>query len=78
MRTESVRGSAHYFRLNGTYEKGRIVNRHEYSDAELRKLLESCKEKPTYVFFNNISMWHDACRFQELVNKEMGKQKIEF
>jgi len=54
-----------YLRLHG-----RTGYRYRHSDEDLRQLLAWCQEYPTaYVLFNNVSMWEDALRFQELAGK---------
>lgn len=55
-------GPLAYFRLHG---KGGY--RYTYTDedlVELKAMVAGCQE--AYVFFNNLSMWQDACRFVEI------------
>ena len=59
-------GSVRYYRLQGRVEGRRIVYGHDYSDAELRELLERCRGREAYVYFNNTEMWRDARRFRDL------------
>ena len=61
-----ARGGAHYFRLHGGRQGRRIVYAHAFSDDELRRALARCEGKPSYVYFNNGSMWEDALRFERL------------
>ena len=64
------RGEINYYRLHGTYEKGRIIYRHKYTDEELEKIAKRVKEwnrKKSYVYFNNAYMRDDAKRFMELI-----------
>jgi len=59
-----------YFRLHGSYEKGRINYKHKYSEKELKELkekLEGLEAKDIYVMFNNVYMKEDALRFKELI-----------
>jgi len=63
---EPAWGSVHYFRLHGRREGRRIVYRHEYSDQELSLVLRFCEGRPSYVYFNNVSMWTDSSRFLDL------------
>lgn len=52
-----------YFRLHG-----RIRWRYEYEDGELEELATLLpSDRPSYVFFNNITMLRDAERFQQMV-----------
>jgi uncharacterized protein YecE (DUF72 family) len=70
LREEPVSSGFAYFRLHGSYEKGRINYRHRYSDEELRTVLKKAAEHPTaYVLFNNIYMGEDAKRFLELLKR---------
>ncbi len=58
-----VWGEVLYLRLHG----GRGY-KHKYSDGELREVLEWVREvaKKTYLLFNNVHMWEDAKRCQEI------------
>ena len=60
-------GAVCYYRLHGRHERGRPVYGHDYTDEELREILIHSTGRPTYAYFNNVSMWRDACRFQSLV-----------
>ncbi len=52
-----------YFRLHGIGGY-----RYRFTDTDLERLAEACRPFHTaYVFFNNLSMWADALRFQRLV-----------
>lgn len=52
-----------YFRLHG-----RTSYAYRYTDADLEALEGWCQPfEEIYVFFNNVSMWEDALRFQERV-----------
>jgi len=58
-----------YFRLHGSYVKGRINYRHKYSDEELQKLAELISKldaKEVFLMFNNIYMGEDSLRFREI------------
>lgn len=63
-----VAGEIAYFRLHGGAHY-----RHRYSDAELARLRDICREQlaagrsPVYVLFNNMAMADDARRFQRLL-----------
>lgn len=68
LRDEPVTAKLAYFRLHGSYEKGRINYRHRYTDEELRKLKDKVLSyRLSYVLFNNIYMGEDAKRFLELL-----------
>ena len=59
-----------YFRLHGSYEKGKINYKHKYSEEELRKLkdiISELKAKQVFVLFNNIFMREDARRFKKMI-----------
>lgn len=65
---KSVYGNYNYYRLHGSYERGRIVYYHEFSDRELKKVLSKCDKKLNYAMFNNVSMFDDAIRFKKMIN----------
>lgn len=49
-----------YFRLHGRTGYG-----YRYTDEDLRALWDLCQRfREAFVFFNNVSMWEDALRFQ--------------
>ncbi|MDR5683230.1 MAG: DUF72 domain-containing protein [Armatimonadota bacterium] len=54
-------GDPCYYRMHG-----RGGYRYRYTDEDLQQLREMCTG-PTYVLFNNVSMWDDAVRFLRLV-----------
>ncbi|MDR7595090.1 MAG: DUF72 domain-containing protein [Armatimonadota bacterium] len=60
----SVFGHFRYYRLHG-----RGGYRYRYTEEDLRELRGWCQE-PAYVLFNNVSMWEDALRFQELLGSD--------
>ena len=76
MIAEPMRGAVRYYRLHGRHERGKIVYGHEYSDAELRHILSRCEGHSAYVYFNNVSMWRDAERFDGLVHPENQRQRL--
>jgi uncharacterized protein YecE (DUF72 family) len=58
-----VTGDVAYFRLHG-----RTGYAYRYTDADLEALWARCQGfREAFVFFNNVSMWEDARRFQEMV-----------
>jgi uncharacterized protein YecE (DUF72 family) len=58
-----VTGDVAYFRLHG-----RTGYAYRYTDADLEELWARCQGfREAFVFFNNVSMWEDARRFQEMV-----------
>ncbi|MEM2521844.1 MAG: DUF72 domain-containing protein [Candidatus Bathyarchaeia archaeon] len=64
-------GQTAYFRLHGLGEE---LYYYQYSDEELRKLMELVKPfenegKTVYVLFNNLSMFEDGLRFMEYLAK---------
>ena len=62
----SQHGTVRYFRCHGRIEGRRILYGHQYTDEELKAVLESCAgSKPAYVYFNNHLMWRDAQRFDQ-------------
>jgi uncharacterized protein YecE (DUF72 family) len=61
-----------YFRLHGSYEKGRINYNYKYSKAELEKLkniISNLKVKEAFVLFNNVFMKDSATEFIQLLRK---------
>jgi uncharacterized protein YecE (DUF72 family) len=55
-----------YFRLHG-----RGGYRYAYTDQDLEALRAGVADREeAYVFFNNMSMWADACRFLDLLQQE--------
>lgn len=59
----AVTSGTAYFRLHGIGGY-----RYQFTDADLARLAEMCQPFETaYVFFNNVSMWDDALRFQRLL-----------
>jgi uncharacterized protein YecE (DUF72 family) len=59
-----------YFRLHGSYEKGRINYKYKYTAEDLKVLkekIESLRVKEVYCFFNNVWMYEDAKKFQKLL-----------
>ncbi len=58
-------GSIRYFRLHGI-----SGYRYRYTDSDLKGLLQRIDSAlPTYVMFNNISMFDDAVAFKKLLSK---------
>jgi len=56
-------GTPAYFRLHG-----RTGYRYQYTDDDLRQLRDQCAGYPTvYCLFNNVTMWEDALRFQQMI-----------
>jgi len=59
-----------YFRLHGSYEKGRINYNYKYSKNELKKLKDlilKLKVKESFVLFNNLNMRNDAIAFKKIL-----------
>ncbi|MCS7221828.1 MAG: DUF72 domain-containing protein [Anaerolineae bacterium] len=57
-----------YFRLHGRTGYG-----YQYTDDDLSQLLAWCQAfEEVYCLFNNITMWDDAIRFQELARRVIG------
>lgn len=57
-----------YFRLHGRTGYG-----YQYTDDDLSQLLVWCQAfEEVYCLFNNVTMWDDAIRFQELVRRISG------
>jgi uncharacterized protein YecE (DUF72 family) len=60
---EPVTEGLRYYRLHGIGGY-----RHEYTDGELRQLASRrASEAPRYYLFNNVSMFEDAQRFQDMM-----------
>jgi uncharacterized protein YecE (DUF72 family) len=56
-------GTPAYFRLHG-----RTGYRYQYTDEDLRQLDDWCRRHPSvYCLFNNVTMWEDALRFQQMI-----------
>lgn len=52
-----------YFRLHGSYEKGKINYKHKYSEKELKELknkIKDLKANEIFILFNNVYMKEDA------------------
>ena len=61
-----------YFRLHGSYRNGKINYYHQYSDYELKVILEKVKKlksKEIFLYFNNVFMLNDSKRFLQLINE---------
>lgn len=59
-----------YYRLHGSYQEGRIIYKHKYSEEELREMAKKIKEwdrGESYVYFNNVYMCDDAKRFIQIL-----------
>ena len=54
-----------YYRLHGF---GQPMYNYQFSDEELKKVAEKCKEK-TYVLFNNGTCYEDALRFKGIITQ---------
>lgn len=63
LETLGVQGKLKYFRLHGG-----PGYKHRYSDDELTRLRE-VSQGGAYVLFNNVTMYEDALRFKQLVEK---------
>ncbi len=59
-----LHGETGYFRLHGGSNY-----RHQYTDDELARLWELSGNK-AYVLFNNLTMYEDALRFEELISSK--------
>ncbi|HHI00660.1 MAG TPA: DUF72 domain-containing protein, partial [Thermococcus litoralis] len=59
-----------YYRLHGSYQRGRIIYKHKYSEKELREIVKKVKkwdEEESYIYFNNAYMCDDAKRFIQIL-----------
>lgn len=59
-----------YFRLHGSYERGRINYKHKFTEEELAGIKEKVfglKVREAFVLFNNVYMFEDAIRFMRLL-----------
>ncbi|UCD56278.1 MAG: DUF72 domain-containing protein, partial [Candidatus Hydrogenedentota bacterium] len=62
-RSRPEAGPVRYFRLHGV-----SGYRHHYSDSDLETLLAGLDSRlPTYIMFNNVSMFDDAVRLKKLL-----------
>lgn len=64
-------GKIAYLRLHGGRRDGRIVYDYKYTEAELKRLAEKCRElvatkEDVYCLFNNMSMLEDATKFRKM------------
>jgi uncharacterized protein YecE (DUF72 family) len=61
-----------YFRLHGSYKNEKINYYHQYTNEELKGMIEKIKKlksKEIFVYFNNIFMLDDSKRFLHLLQK---------
>jgi len=59
----SVYGAPAYYRMHGGVDYS-----YQFKDADLVQLAALCEQQPdVYCLFNNVHMWEDALRFQELI-----------
>jgi len=69
-------GDIYYFRLHGS-PPGPHMYKYQYSTNDLlwlkHQITSSWSDKPICCFFNNTTMWEDAQRFQEMIQKEDKK-----
>jgi len=59
-----------YYRLHGSYQRGRIIYKHKYSEKELREIVKKVKKwdkEESYIYFNNAYMCDDAKRFIQIL-----------
>ena len=59
-----------YFRMHGSYEKGRINYKHKYEKKELlelKSIIESLNVKKVYCLFNNVWMKDSAISFKKVM-----------
>ncbi len=57
---------ARYLRVPGRVVDGRLARGVEFSDSELRRVLDACGGGPAWVFLGNAAMWRDARRLKTL------------
>ncbi len=62
--SKPMHGRIRYFRLHG---KPGYNLRYRYTEEDLQEILGMMDRKTVYVLFNNLSMLHDAKRFQRLI-----------
>jgi len=67
-----IYGKIGYFRLHGVRVGNRINYNYEYTDEELKKLIGLCDKKVNYCLFNNLKMYNDALKFQQIVTREFN------
>jgi len=66
LRLPVVSTKTSYFRLHGSYKNGKINYYHQYTDEEMKKMIEKIKKlksKEIFVYFNNVFMLNDSKRF---------------
>jgi len=74
---DPVCGDVVYLRLHGS-PPGKQPYCYQYRDADLQRLLHKIRHYQTtasqvYCLFNNLSMWDDAHRFQQLLRSSSGR-----
>jgi len=70
-KSQPLHGSVRYFRLHGKRGEIGSVYEPEYTQEQLRQIPGFCDGKPSYVYFNNRSMWADANQFQQSLGSKM-------
>jgi uncharacterized protein YecE (DUF72 family) len=72
LRLPTIKREISYFRLHGSYKNGKINYYHQYSDEEMREMIEKIKKlksKEIFVYFNNVFMLNDSKRFLHLLQE---------
>lgn len=68
-----VSGKLNYFRLHG---KPGYNLKYKYTLEDFEYLLNLCREKESYVLFNNLSMFKDALKFKKLIKLKNEKVSL--
>jgi uncharacterized protein YecE (DUF72 family) len=63
----NIRQRTYYYRLHG--KNGFTNYKYCYSEEEIRKLYDYCREKNGFVFFNNVKMWENALMLKSLMSQ---------
>ena len=70
LRLPTILKQVSYFRLHGSYKNGKINYYHQYTDEEMKEMIEKIKKlksKEVFVYFNNVFMLKDSKRFINLL-----------
>jgi len=72
LRLPVVSTQTSYFRLHGSYKNGKINYYHQYTDEEMKEMIEKIKKiksREIFVHFNNVFMLNDSKRFIHLLQE---------
>ncbi len=63
----NIKQRTYYYRLHG--KNGFTNYKYCYSEEEIRKLYDYCRERNGFVFFNNVKMWDNALMLKSLMSQ---------